>query len=114
MVLSISMMCQPSFLSLMGSSKIYLKKKKKHSLPNEAKTATSPDEMDTLPVDSLQSELEAELYKQLEHMIDVDEVKGSKSQEVSDPGHRRQADKEGLLMRLENNLVAYKIFGILS
>ena len=71
--------------------------------------------MDTLPVDSLQSELEAELCKQLEHMmIDVDEVKGSKSQEVSDPGHRRQADKEGLLMRLENNLVAYKIFGILS
>lgn len=67
-------------------------------------------------MDTLQLELETELCKQLENiMIDVDAVKGSNSLEASDPGHRRQADKEGLPMRLENpdpqnSLVAYNIF----
>lgn len=106
------MLCHPSFLS-MGSSKryyIYI-----YYIPNEAKTATSPDEMDTLPMDTLELELETELCKQLENiMIDVDAVKGSNSLEASDPGHRRQADKEGLPMCLENpdpqnSLVAYNI-----
>ena len=68
-------------------------------MSNEAKTTTSPDETDTLPVDTLQMELESELCKQLENMmIDVGAAKGSNTLEVSDPGHRRQADKEGLLM----------------
>lgn len=71
--------------------------------------------MDTLPMDTLELELETELCKQLENiMIDVDAVKGSNSLEASDPGHRRQADKEGLPMCLENpdpqnSLVAYNI-----
>ena len=66
-------------------------------------------------MDTLELELETELCKQLENiMIDVDAVKGSNSLEASDPGHRRQADKEGLPMCLENpdpqnSLAAYNI-----
>ena len=103
------MLCHPSFLSMGSSKRYYI------YIPNEAKTATSPDEMDTLPMDTLELELETELCKQLENiMIDVDAVKGSNSLEASDPGHRRQADKEGLPMCLENpdpqnSLAAYNI-----